>query len=82
MQLKPDHRILNVRWTTWISSGIDEIGYVVDDPHRPTENQAIRNIRDRAKLRYHVYKQRVLWKKLGIDRSVKRTLRSELFQSI
>lgn len=53
-----NHRILSLSWRIWISSGIDDIGYVVDDPNRPTENQAIRNLRDRAKLIQYQYHMR------------------------
>lgn len=45
-----DKRIRSRDWRVWVSSGIDEFGYVIDDPNRPTENQALRNLRDRAKL--------------------------------
>lgn len=56
--LIPDNRIMWRSWRVWISSGIDEIGYVVDDPNRPTENEAIRNLRDRAKVQYFAYRMR------------------------
>lgn len=58
MQLKPDHRIWHRTWQVWISSGIVEGGFVVDDPNRPTENQALRNVRDAARERYTIQKLR------------------------
>lgn len=60
-----DKRIRTINWRVWISSGMDDLGYVVDDPNRPTENQAMRNIRDRAKLLTYTYQMRQYGKKLA-----------------
>lgn len=47
----------NVSWRTWISG--------IDNPARPTENTAIKNIRDAAKLREYERIMRVYGKKLA-----------------